>query len=67
MLQQVITETVTKCGKTMKNIKNKDSWKIRIQTKISIWRKELSILAELGTGSDNIKLLNIKNKHVLEM
>jgi hypothetical protein len=40
----VITERVTKPGKKVKNRRNKDSWKIRIQRQISIWRRELSIL-----------------------
>jgi hypothetical protein len=31
-------------------------WKIRIQKQIDNWRKELSIMAETGTGSDNGKL-----------
>jgi hypothetical protein len=31
MLQQVNTKTITEPGKTVKNVRNKDSWKIRIQ------------------------------------
>jgi hypothetical protein len=52
----VITERITKPGKKVKNRRNKDSWKIRIQREISSWRRELSILIESGSGSDNIKL-----------
>jgi len=34
-----------------------------LPTVMSLWRKELSILAESGTGYDNIKL-NIKKKNI---
>jgi hypothetical protein len=57
----VITEKVTKPGKMVKSRRNKNSWKIRIQTQISNWRKELSILAESGPGPDNSKL-NVKKE-----
>jgi hypothetical protein len=46
----IITETVNEPSKGGKNIK---TWKIRMQRQISNWRKEISILAETGTGSDN--------------
>jgi hypothetical protein len=36
--------------------RNENFWKIRMQRQISNWRKEISILAETGTGSDNGKL-----------
>jgi hypothetical protein len=36
--------------------------KIRTQRQISKWRKEISILAETGTGSDNSKLNRKKRK-----
>jgi hypothetical protein len=52
----VITEKVTKPGKTVKSRQNKNSWKIRIQRQISNWRKYISILAESGPGPDNLKL-----------
>jgi oligoribonuclease NrnB/cAMP/cGMP phosphodiesterase (DHH superfamily) len=52
----VITETVTQSGKTMKDRTFKDFWKIRIQKQINRWRKDLSILTESDSGSDNIKL-----------
>jgi hypothetical protein len=55
----VITEKVTKPGKSIKSRRNKNSWKSRIQRQISNWRKELSILAESGPGTDNSKL-NLK-------
>jgi hypothetical protein len=55
----VITEQVTKLGKSRKSSRNKNFWKIRIQRQISNWRKELSILAESGPGTDNCKL-NLK-------
>ena len=37
-------------------------WKIRMQKQISSWRKELSIIDETGTGSDNVKLNRKKRK-----
>jgi len=33
-----------------------------MQKQISSWRKELSIIAESGTGSDNVKLNRKKRK-----
>ena len=33
-----------------------------MQKQISSWRKELSIIAETGTGSDNVKLNRKKRK-----
>jgi hypothetical protein len=56
-----IIEAITKPGKTVKNTITEDSWKIRIHRLISNWRKEQSILAGSGTGSDDIKL-NIKKE-----
>jgi hypothetical protein len=38
---------------------------IRIQRQISNWRRELSILTESGSGSDNIKL-NIKKRKTFQ-
>jgi hypothetical protein len=61
----VITERITKPGKKVKNRRNKDSWKIRIQRQISNWRTELSILTESGSSSDNIKL-NIKKTKIFQ-
>jgi hypothetical protein len=57
----VITEKVTKLAKSIKSRRNKDFWKTRIQRQISNWRKELSILAESGPGTDNSKL-NLKKR-----
>jgi len=48
-----------KKNKTRRNVK---FWKVRMQKQISNWRKELSILAETGTGSDNGKLNRKKRK-----
>ena len=48
-----------KKNKTRINVK---FWKIRMQKQISNWRKELSTLAETGTGSDNGKLNRKKRK-----
>ena len=46
-------------SKTRRNVK---FWKIRMQKQIISWRKELSIIAETGTGSDNGKLNRKKRK-----
>jgi len=40
-------------------------WKIRMQEQISCWRKELSIIAETGSGSDNVNL-NRKNRKIFK-
>jgi hypothetical protein len=61
----VITERITKPGKMVKNGRNKDSWKIRIQKEISNWRKELSILMESGLGSDKVEL-DIKERKIFQ-
>ena len=37
-------------------------WKIRMQRQISTWRKDISVLAEKGTGSDNGKLNRNKGR-----
>jgi hypothetical protein len=63
----VITERITKPGKKVKNRRNKDSWKIRIQRQISNWRRELSILTESGLSSENIKLNIKKEENFLEI
>jgi hypothetical protein len=39
--------------------------KIRIQRQISNWRKELSILAESGSGPDKFKL-NLKKRKIFQ-
>jgi hypothetical protein len=51
-----MTQTLNKSSKRSKNRINVKFWKIRMQKQISSWRKELSIIAETGTGSDNGKL-----------
>jgi hypothetical protein len=48
--------------KRNKNRRNVKFWKIRMQKQTSNWRKELSILAETGTGSDNGNLSRKKSK-----
>jgi len=39
-------------SKRSKNRRNENFWKIRMQRHISNWRKELSVIAETGTGCD---------------
>jgi hypothetical protein len=55
MQPYIITLTMNKPSKRSKNKRNAKFWKIRMQKQISSWRKELSIKAETGTGSDNGK------------
>ena len=52
----IITQTLNELGKRNKNRRKVKFWKIRMQKQISSWRKELSIIAETGTGSDKGKL-----------
>jgi len=52
----IMTLTLEEPSKRSKNKRNVKFWKIRIQKQISRCRKELSIIAETGTGSDNGKL-----------
>jgi len=52
----IMTLTQNEPSKRSKNRRNVKFWKIRIQKQISSWRKELSIIAENRTGSDNVKL-----------
>ena len=49
-------------NKRSKNRRGVKFWKIRMQKQISSWKKELSIIAETGTGSDNVKLNRKKRK-----
>jgi hypothetical protein len=58
----IMTLTLEEPSKRSKNRRNIKLWKIRIQKQISRWRKELSIIAETGTGSDNGKLKRKKRK-----
>jgi hypothetical protein len=52
----IMTQTLNEPSKMSKNRRNAQFWKIRKQKQISNWRKELSIIAEAGTDSDNGKL-----------
>ena len=52
----IITQTLNEPSKKNKYRRNVKFWKIRMQKQISSWRKELSIIAETGIGSDNGKL-----------
>ena len=58
----IITQTLNEPGKRIKNRKYVMFLKIRTEKHISSWRKELSIIAEIGTGSDNGKLNRKKRK-----
>jgi hypothetical protein len=58
----IITERVNQPSKRGKNRRNDNFWTIRLQRQISNWRKEISIHAETGTGSDNSKLNRKKKK-----
>ena len=49
-------------AKKNKNRRNIKFWKMTMQKQISSWRKQLSIIAETGTGSDNGKLKRKKRK-----
>jgi len=61
----ITIQTLNGPGKRIKNRRNVKFWKIRIEKQISSWRKELSIIAETGTGSDNGKL-NRKNGKIFQ-
>ena len=50
----IMTQTMNEPNKRIKNTRGVKFWKIRMQKQISSWRKELSIIAETGTGSDNV-------------
>jgi len=52
----IMTQTLNEPSKRSKNRRDVKFWKIIMQKQISSWRKELSIIAETGTGSDNGKL-----------
>ena len=58
----IITETMNQTSKRCKNRRNENFLKIRMQRQISNWRKEISIFAETGTGSDNGNLNNNERK-----
>jgi uncharacterized protein (UPF0303 family) len=61
----IIAQTMNQLSKRSKNIRNENFWKIRMQRHISNWGKELSILAETGTGTDNGKL-NRKKREIFK-
>lgn len=61
----VITVTMDQSSKRWKNRKHENFWKIRMQRQINNWRKEVSILTETGTGSDNRKL-NCKERKIFK-
>ena len=61
----IMTLTLNKFSKRNTNSGKVKFWKIRMQKQISSWRKELSIIAETGTGSDNGKL-NRKKKKIFQ-
>jgi hypothetical protein len=61
----IMTRTLNEPSKISKNRRNIKFWKIRTQKQISNWRKELSIIAETGTGSDN-GMLNRKKRNILK-
>jgi len=52
-------------NKRSNNRRDVKFWIIRMQKQISSWRKELTIIAETGTGSDNVKL-NRKKRKILK-
>jgi len=58
----IMTQTLNELSKRSKNKRNVKFWKIRMQKQISSWRRDLSIIAETGTGSDNGKLNRKKRK-----
>ena len=58
----IMTQTLNESSKRSKNRRNVKFWKIRLQKQISSWRKELSVIAETGTGSENGKLNRKKRK-----
>jgi hypothetical protein len=61
----IMTQTLNGPSKRRKNRCNGTFWKIRIQKQIDNWRKELSIIAETGTGSDNGNL-NWKKRKIFK-
>jgi hypothetical protein len=58
----IMVQTLNEPSKKRKNRSNVKFWKIRTQKQIYNWRKELSIMAETGTGSDSGKLNSKKRK-----
>ena len=62
---KIITEIMIHPSKTGKNRRNENFWTIRLHRQISNWRKDISIPAEIGTGSNNGKL-NRKKRKILK-
>jgi hypothetical protein len=58
----IMTQTLTEPSKRSKNKRDVKLWKLRMQKQMSSWRKELSIIAKTGTGSDSGKLNKKKRK-----
>ena len=58
----IMTQTLNDPSKRSKNRRDVKFWKIRMKKQVSSWRKELSIIAETGTGSDKEKLNRKKRK-----
>jgi len=58
----IITQTLNEPGKRNKYRRNIKFWNIRMQKHISCWKKEVSIITEIGTGSDNGKLHGKKRR-----
>jgi len=58
----IMAQTMNQSSKRSKNRRNENFWKMKMQRQIRNWRKELSIMAETGTCSDNGKLHRKKRK-----
>ena len=58
----IMTQKLNEPSKRSKSRRDVKFWKIRMQKQISRWRKELSIIVETGTVSDNGKLNRKKRK-----
>ena len=50
-----MTQTLNEPSKRRKNRRDVKFWKIRMQSQISSWRKELLVIVETGRGSDDGK------------
>jgi len=61
----IMTQTLNVTSKRSKNRRDVNFWKIRKQKQIGSWRKELSIIAETGTVSNNGKL-NRKRRKIFQ-
>jgi len=51
----IMTQTLNEPSKRRKNRRDVKFWKIRMQSQISSWRKELLVIVETGRGSDDGK------------